>query len=88
MRTLILTPILMQGVAQQDRGQYGGQNIHFICFSEREGLVYELDGLKAAPTAHGPCEENKLLEHSVRVMQEKFKSNPHQPMQMMALSKV
>eukprot|EP00746_Dinoflagellata_sp_MGD_P008982 gnl/MRDRNA2_/MRDRNA2_118080_c0_seq1.p1 gnl/MRDRNA2_/MRDRNA2_118080_c0~~gnl/MRDRNA2_/MRDRNA2_118080_c0_seq1.p1 ORF type:complete len:299 (-),score=72.89 gnl/MRDRNA2_/MRDRNA2_118080_c0_seq1:54-950(-) len=44
---------------------------HFICFVEKEGDVYELDGGKIAPVNHGPAEPN-LLYAATKVIKEKF----------------
>jgi ubiquitin carboxyl-terminal hydrolase L3 len=44
---------------------------HFICFVEKEGDVYELDGRKFAPINHGAAEPN-LLFAVTRLVKEKF----------------
>ena len=77
--------LTFQGTAQQQRGQYGSDCIHFICFVQSSGVIYELDGLKEHPVAHGECTADELLQKSVAVMQQKFVDDPHRPMQMMVL---
>lgn len=44
---------------------------HFICFVEKDGDVYELDGGKIAPINHGPAAPN-LLFTATKVIKEKF----------------
>eukprot|EP00933_Yihiella_yeosuensis_P050392 TRINITY_DN48186_c0_g1_i1.p1 TRINITY_DN48186_c0_g1~~TRINITY_DN48186_c0_g1_i1.p1 ORF type:complete len:266 (+),score=59.32 TRINITY_DN48186_c0_g1_i1:27-824(+) len=40
---------------------------HFICFVEKDGDLYELDGAKAFPINHGPT-NGELLETATRVI--------------------
>ena len=42
---------------------------HFVCFVEKDGWLYELDGKKEEPTRYGQCEKGKLLEESFKVIQ-------------------
>ena len=36
-------------------------NLHFICFVEKDGHLYELDGRKPFPINHGPSSPDSLL---------------------------
>lgn len=47
-------------------------DLHFVCFVQKAGRLYELDGRKEAPVDHGACEEMRLLEGAAQVIQEKF----------------
>ena len=40
---------------------------HFVCFSEVDGDLYELDGRKSFPINHGPIQSN-LLKEATRVI--------------------
>lgn len=44
---------------------------HFICFVEKGGDVYELDGMKAFPVNHGPT-NGDLLKATAAVVKTKF----------------
>lgn len=44
---------------------------HFICFVQKEGDLYELDGAKAFPVNHGPTGGN-LLSAAVKVIKGNF----------------
>jgi ubiquitin carboxyl-terminal hydrolase L3 len=46
-------------------------NTHFICFVEKDGQVYELDGRKACPINHGPS-SGSLLDDSCRIIRTNF----------------
>ena len=43
-------------------------NTHFICFTEVNGSIYELDGRKASPINHGPSSPETLLSDACRVV--------------------
>jgi ubiquitin carboxyl-terminal hydrolase L3 len=42
--------------------------LHFACFMEKGGCLYELDGRKASPINHGPCTPDELLEKAAGVV--------------------
>jgi ubiquitin carboxyl-terminal hydrolase L3 len=44
-------------------------NTHFVCFTYKDGCLYELDGRKAGPINHGECTQDTLLEDACRVIQ-------------------
>lgn len=48
----------------------------FICFLEREGSLYELDGRKAGPVNHGPTTPESLLKDSVMVIRGFMERDP------------
>lgn len=53
-------------------------DLHFVCFVERDGCLYELDGSKARPINHGPATPSTLLKDSskaVRAFIERADSN-------------
>lgn len=37
---------------------------HFICFVEKDGSLYELDGRKDFPINHGKCEKENLIKEA------------------------
>ena len=37
-------------------------NIHFICFVQKGGILYELDGRREFPQNRGECNEDQVLE--------------------------
>jgi ubiquitin carboxyl-terminal hydrolase L3 len=45
---------------------------HFIAFVSNNGTLYELDGRKGQPIAHGTCSASTLLSDACRVIQEQF----------------
>jgi len=45
---------------------------HFICFTEIDGHLYELDGAKDFPINHGPTNPEKLLFDAARVVKANF----------------
>ncbi|GAQ86892.1 Ubiquitin C-terminal hydrolase [Klebsormidium nitens] len=44
-------------------------NLHFVCFVEKQGTLYELDGRKPFPIPHGPSSPSTLLQDSAKVVQ-------------------
>lgn len=62
---------------------------HFICFVEKDGDLYELDGGKVAPINHGPT-GGEFLAAATQVIQGKFMAVDPDSIQfnMMALSKM
>ncbi|CAN8066677.1 unnamed protein product [Agarophyton chilense] len=46
--------------------------VHFICFVERDGMLYELDGRKGYPVNHGQSAQTTILQDSAKVIKEKF----------------
>lgn len=51
---------------------------HFICFVEKAGRLWELDGRKAAPIDHGPCARADLLAGAIRVMRAFMARDPEE----------
>lgn len=52
-------------------------DLHFVCFVEREGRLWELDGRRPGPIDHGPCTAETLLQDTARAVKRDFieKSN-------------
>ena len=48
----------------------------FICFVEREGSLYELDGRKAGPVNHGPTTPDTLLQDAAKVIRGFMERDP------------
>lgn len=46
--------------------------LHFVCFVERNGHIYELDGRKKSPINHGETSADKFLQDAVSVIKTKF----------------
>eukprot|EP01028_Stygiella_incarcerata_P011408 TRINITY_DN644_c0_g1_i1.p1 TRINITY_DN644_c0_g1~~TRINITY_DN644_c0_g1_i1.p1 ORF type:complete len:250 (-),score=83.01 TRINITY_DN644_c0_g1_i1:358-1107(-) len=46
--------------------------LHFICFVEKEGSLFELDGRKNGPICHGKTSADRLLEDSCAVIKTNF----------------
>ena len=46
--------------------------LHFVCFVEKEGFLYELDGRYENPTKYGKCGKDDLLQESFKVIQEQY----------------
>ncbi|KAI7853581.1 hypothetical protein BDC45DRAFT_441930 [Circinella umbellata] len=60
--------------------------VHYTCFTKIDGDLYELDGDKAFPINHGPCED--LVEGAAKIMREAMKREPEKKnYSAMALSK-
>eukprot|EP00735_Rhodelphis_limneticus_P015488 TRINITY_DN9761_c0_g1::TRINITY_DN9761_c0_g1_i1::g.4873::m.4873 TRINITY_DN9761_c0_g1::TRINITY_DN9761_c0_g1_i1::g.4873 ORF type:complete len:229 (+),score=33.05,sp/P15374/UCHL3_HUMAN/57.27/9e-90,Peptidase_C12/PF01088.16/2.4e-68 TRINITY_DN9761_c0_g1_i1:146-832(+) len=51
-------------------------DLHFICFVEKDGSLYEMDGRKSFPINHGPTSSETLLEDSVAVVQKFIERDP------------
>lgn len=47
-------------------------NLHFVCFVQHDGALYELDGRKAGPINHGATSADRLLADAVAVVQTEF----------------
>ncbi|GMH32554.1 hypothetical protein BSKO_00388 [Bryopsis sp. KO-2023] len=43
-------------------------DLHFVCFVEKDGGLYELDGRKASAIFHGPATPETLLQDSIRAV--------------------
>jgi ubiquitin carboxyl-terminal hydrolase L3 len=43
-------------------------DLHFLCFVEKDGEIYELDGRKRSAVNHGKCDD--LLRASVKVIKQ------------------
>jgi len=50
-------------------------DIHFICFIQSDGDLYELDGRKEFSINHGKCDD--LLKGAVKIIREEIKRNPN-----------
>ncbi|KAF5400908.1 Ubiquitin carboxyl-terminal hydrolase [Paragonimus heterotremus] len=51
-------------------------NLHFICFVENSGALYELDGRKDLPILHGPTSPDTLLEDTAVVIKKFMAQDP------------
>eukprot|EP00736_Rhodelphis_marinus_P009372 Rmarinus@m.8178 len=51
-------------------------DLHFVCFVERDGNLYELDGRKARAINHGPTTVDSLLEDTVVQVKKLMASDP------------
>ena len=51
-------------------------DLHFVCFVEKEGQLWEMDGRKPFPIHHGTCSD--LLSDSARVIQGFMDRDPDQ----------
>ncbi|CAM9002447.1 unnamed protein product [Rhodiola kirilowii] len=51
-------------------------NTHFICFVCVDGELYELDGRKSDPIAHGSSSPTTLLKDAAKVIQGVIQKNP------------
>lgn len=47
-------------------------DLHFVCFVEKGGRLYELDGRREGPLDRGPCEQHKLLEVASSVIDQHY----------------
>lgn len=50
-------------------------DLHFICFIQCDGDLYELDGRKEFPINHGKCDD--LLKGAVKIIKEVIERNPN-----------
>ncbi|KAL5460563.1 hypothetical protein EMCRGX_G034015 [Ephydatia muelleri] len=51
-------------------------DLHFICFVQKDGHIYELDGTKPSPVNHGPSSSESFLQDAARVCQEFMAKDP------------
>uniref|UniRef100_A0A7S0F546 Ubiquitin carboxyl-terminal hydrolase n=1 Tax=Hanusia phi TaxID=3032 RepID=A0A7S0F546_9CRYP len=62
--------------------------LHFICYVEKDGTLYELDGMRKAPVARGSSSQQTLLQDSIAVVQEMMaKSDNELMLNVIALAK-
>nr|CAG8580653.1 3801_t:CDS:2 [Entrophospora candida] len=61
-----------QALSGQTRvpGEHEDVNLHFTCFIEKNGTLYELDGRKPFPISHGPSTD--LLQDATKVIKKEF----------------
>jgi len=45
---------------------------HFICFSNVDNTIYELDGIKEGPLNHGPTTSDSFLEDAIKVIKKNY----------------
>ena len=73
-------------VAAANEGQTAQVNIeeavnnHFVCFSQVDGCLYELDGRRKGPVNHGPCasDNSTLLEDACKILKEYIARDPEE----------
>lgn len=53
-------------------------NLHFICFLNVEGNLYELDGRKSFPINHGPTSADTLLHDSAKIVSQFMARDPEE----------
>lgn len=53
-------------------------NLHFVCFTAKDGHLYELDGNKASPINHGPTTADTVLQDSVKVAKKFMARDPEE----------
>eukprot|EP00128_Syssomonas_multiformis_P000702 Colp12_sorted_trinity150504_noHs@17181 len=51
-------------------------NLHFVCFVQKNGRLYELDGRKPRPVDHGPSSADSLLADAAKVVQTFMEREP------------
>ncbi|KAJ9638343.1 hypothetical protein H2199_007030 [Coniosporium tulheliwenetii] len=49
---------------------------HFIAYTPINNVLYELDGLQAAPISHGPCTSDEFPEKVIPVLQRRIERYP------------
>ena len=65
------------GANQTTRGQLDDKLItHFVALVCRDNVLYELDGRKEGPVAHGPTTQATLLKDACRVVQQFMARDP------------
>lgn len=56
----------------------GEVDTHFVCFVEKEGSLYELDGRKSFPINHGPSSPETLLQDAAKVVDKFIARDPEE----------
>ena len=51
---------------------------HFVCFIEKDGNLYELDGTMNFPINHGACMKDEVLFKSCEVIKEYMNRDPNE----------
>lgn len=52
--------------------QHDKIDMHFVCFVHYAGTLYELDGRRKRPVAHGATTADALLRDAAAVIKDKF----------------
>jgi len=67
------TEVVQQGVTRVENEKWDN---HFVCFVQKDGNLYELDGTLDFPINHGPCDRMELLFKATQVVKEYMERDP------------